>query len=105
MVRKPKNSFTEAVYRTVKQIPQGKVATYGQIAKIIKNSQAARAVGSALHNNPDSKTIPCHRVVNQKGRLAPDFAGKGWQEHKRRLLRERVKFRDEKYVGLKKCQI
>jgi methylated-DNA-protein-cysteine methyltransferase-like protein len=91
-------SFSEKVYQATKQIPSGKVTSYGQIARELGKPKAARAVGNALHCNPDPRTIPCHRVVNREGRLAPNFAGKGWQEQKRRLLKERIKFRDEKHV-------
>ena len=94
--------FSEKVYQVTKQIPPGKVASYGQIAKIIGQSKAARAVGNCLHHNPDPKTIPCHRVVNREGRLALNFAGKGWQEQRRRLLKEGVEFKDKNHVDLSK---
>ncbi len=90
--------FSEKVYRATKQIPFGKVATYGQIAKIISQPKAARAVGNALHHNPDPKTIPCHRVVNREGRIAPSFKGQ-----KEKLLKEGVKFKDRQHVDLDKC--
>ncbi len=95
-------TFSEKVYELTKQIPIGKVATYGEIAKKLGKPGAVRAVGNALHHNPDPKTIPCHRVVNREGKLAPNFAGKSWLEQKRRLLREGVEFRDERYVDLEK---
>lgn len=95
-------NFSEKVYQATKQIPPGKVATYGQIAKIIGQTKAARVVGKALHRNPDPKTIPCHRVVNREGRLAPGFGFGGWKEHKRRLLKEGVKFKDKNHVDLSK---
>jgi len=91
-------SFSEKVYQITKKIPLGKVATYGQIATEIGKPKAARAVGNALHNNPDPKTIPCYRVVNQKGRLAP-----GFREQKGKLLKERVEFKDRNHVDLRKC--
>jgi len=90
-------SFSEKVYQITKKIPPGKVATYGQIAKTLGKPKAARAVGNALHNNPDPKTIPCYRVVNREGRLASGFV-----EQKGKLLKEGVKFKDRKYVDLKK---
>lgn len=96
-----KVSFSQKVYSLTKRIPQGKVITYGQIAKKIGKPKAARAVGNALHQNPDPKSIPCHRVVNQEGRLAPNFANQGWQEQKRRLIKEKVKFQEENKVDLK----
>lgn len=90
-------NFSEEVYRVTKQIPFGKVTTYGQIAERVGRPKAARAVGNVLHHNPDPKTIPCYRVVNQKGRLAPGFV-----EQKRKLLKEGIKFKDEKRVNLEK---
>ena len=57
----------EEVYTVVKNIPCGKVATYGQIAALIGRPRAARQVGRALHVNPEPYVIPCHRVVNRLG--------------------------------------
>jgi methylated-DNA-protein-cysteine methyltransferase-like protein len=102
--KKKMKSFSEKVYQLTRQIPKGKVVTYGQVAKKIGKPKAARAVGNAVHRNPDPKTIPCHRVVNRDGRLAPNFAGNGWQEQKRRLLKEGVKFKDQMHVDLTKRQ-
>lgn len=62
------------IYEAVKRIPQGKVATYGQVARMAGNPKMARAVGNALHRNPDPETIPCYRVVNAKGELSGEFA-------------------------------
>lgn len=77
--------FYAAVYETVKQIPPGRVATYGQIAALAGSPGAARAVGNALHCNPDEDHIPCFRVVNAKGQLSGAFAFGGPMEQKRRL--------------------
>ncbi|MCM1043371.1 MAG: MGMT family protein, partial [Corallococcus sp.] len=72
---KNKNSgFFEKVYQVTKQIPSGKVATYGQIARLCGNARMSRQVGWALHVNPEFGVIPCHRVVNREGKLAPAFA-------------------------------
>lgn len=65
---------TRRIYDAVKTIPRGKVATYGQIAALAGNPRMSRAVGNALHKNPDPEGIPCYRVVNSKGELAEDFA-------------------------------
>jgi methylated-DNA-protein-cysteine methyltransferase-like protein len=92
-----KKKFSDKVYQVTKQIPSGKVATYGLIAKRIDKPKAARAVGNALHHNPDPKTIPCYRVVNQEGRLAP-----GFREQKGKLLKEGVRFKNRTHVDLKK---
>ena len=62
------------IYEAVKMIPYGHVATYSQIAEIAGDRKMARAVGNALHKDPDPDTIPCFRVVNAKGELAGEFA-------------------------------
>ncbi len=67
-------SVFERIYDVVKQIPRGKVATYGQVALLAGNPRWARVVGYALHVNPDPDTIPCYRVVNREGRVSPAFA-------------------------------
>lgn len=93
-----KSSFFEQVYQMVRQIPEGKVATYGQIAKLL-STRDARRVGWALHANTD-KDNPCHRVVNKDGQVALNYAFEGWQEQKRKLMEEGVKFVDEMRVDL-----
>lgn len=97
-------SFYDEVYSVVKNIPKGKVATYGQIAKLLCSPKASRAVGYALHFNPLPGIIPCHRVVNREGRLAPAFAFGGIDIQAQLLKAEGVEC-DEKYtVDLKKYQ-
>ena len=64
-------TFDEAVYSYLLTVPKGSVGTYGMIALAIGHPRAARQVGSALHRNPRPGEIPCHRVVNREGRLAP----------------------------------
>ena len=68
-----KSTF-EIIYNIVKQIPKGKVATYGQVASLAGNRRWSRVVGYALHVNPDPKNIPCHRVVNRLGEVSKAFA-------------------------------
>ena len=68
------DSPTKRIYEAVKRIPKGRVATYGQVAKMAGNERMSRAVGNALHKNPDPDHIPCFRVVNSKGELAGAFA-------------------------------
>ena len=68
------DSPTKRIYSAVKKIPRGCVATYGQIAELAGDRKMARAVGNALHKNPDPENIPCYRVVNSKGELAGAFA-------------------------------
>ena len=68
------DSPSKRIYEAVKKIPRGKVATYGQVAEVAGDKKMARAVGNALHRNPDPEHIPCYRVVNAKGELAGAFA-------------------------------
>ena len=87
-------SFFDEVYKVVKQVPKGKVTTYGEIARAL-GTKDARRVGWALHVNSDPKT-PCHRVVNKEGKLAANFAFDGEAEQKRRLESEGVVFEQNK---------
>lgn len=68
------DSPSRRIYEAVKKIPKGQVATYGQVARLAGNPGMARAVGNALHRNPDPDTVPCYRVVNAKGELSGEFA-------------------------------
>ena len=67
-------SPAKMIYEAVKKIPHGQVATYARVAEMAGNPKMARAVGNALHKNPDPENIPCYRVVNSKGELAGEFA-------------------------------
>ena len=82
--------FYERVYDIVKQIPEGRVATYGQVARKAGSRGLARAVGNALHRNPYPGTVPCHRVVNAKGELSGAFAFGSFDEQRRRLEAEGI---------------
>ncbi|HPF29041.1 MAG TPA: methylated-DNA--[protein]-cysteine S-methyltransferase [Lachnospiraceae bacterium] len=68
------DSPSRRIYEAVQRIPKGKVASYGQVAEMAGDRKMARAVGNALHHNPDPENIPCYRVVNAKGELAGAFA-------------------------------
>ena len=75
------DSPTKRIYEAVKRIPKGMVATYADVAEMAGDRKMARAVGNALHKNPDPGTIPCHRVVNSKGELAGEYAfGGAWKQ-------------------------
>ena len=75
------DSPTKRIYEAVKKIRKGKVATYADVAQMAGDRKMARAVGNALHKNPDPSTIPCHRVVNSKGELAGEYAfGGAWKQ-------------------------
>lgn len=98
------DSPTKRIYEAVKRIPKGKVATYGQVAEMAGDKKMARAVGNALHKNPDPEHIPCFRVVNAKGELAGAFAFGGEGAHAKRLEEDGVEVIDGK-VDLSKYGI
>ena len=87
-----KGGFFERVYDVVVQIPEGRVASYGQVARMVGESRKARFVGFALHSNPAPGVIPCHRVVFKDGRTSPAFAFGGEDEQRRLLEAEGVAF-------------
>ncbi|MBO4680027.1 MAG: methylated-DNA--[protein]-cysteine S-methyltransferase [Lachnospiraceae bacterium] len=84
-------SPSKRIYEAVKLIPYGCVATYGQVAELAGDKKMARAVGNALHKNPDPENIPCFRVVNSKGELAGEFAFGGAGEQAKLLEAEGVR--------------
>lgn len=88
-----KNTF-EVIYDIVRQIPCGRVATYGQVAELAGNRRLSRVVGYALHVNPDPAHIPCHRVVNRFGEVSSAFAFGGGNRQITLLEAEGVEFRD-----------
>ena len=88
------DSPTKRIYEAVKKIPKGCVATYGQVAQLAGDRKMARAVGNALHRNPDPEHIPCYRVVNAKGELAGAFAFGGEHVQQRLLEQDGIKVAD-----------
>ena len=95
-----KADFYTEVYNIVKEIPEGNVVTYGQLAKLARRPQCSRMVGQAMFNAPRELNLPCHRVVNSQGRLAPN-----WTEQRELLEKEGIAFKrtgawiKEAYLG------
>jgi len=79
----------ERLYQVTTNIPLGKVATYQLLANLV-GLKSPRTVGIYLHQNPDPKNIPCHRVVNSEGKLAKNFAFGGLEEQRKRLIKEKM---------------
>lgn len=94
-------SFFHQVYRIVSQIPEGKIATYGQIATMLgRSAGGARVVGWAMRAAPEGMKLPCHRVVNKSGTLAPDYAFGGAQVQREVLEREGVTFKADGRIDM-----
>lgn len=88
---KHRNSFDrQMLYSLLATVPSGCVVTYGQLALMLGNRHFARAVGNALHNNPDGNKYPCYKVVNSRGELSSAYAFGGITEQKRRLEAEGI---------------
>jgi len=97
------SAFKEKIYTLTSQIPHGKVATYGQLAKLAGSPGAARAVGMCMKTNPHPEIVPCYKVVASDGSLTGYSAGKGILTKKEKLLHDGVFFVGSK-VDLKKSQ-
>lgn len=95
------NTFS-IIYDIVKQIPYGKVATYGQIAALAGNPHLSRVVGYALHANPDGDNIPCYRVVNRFGEVSSAFVFGGEQIQRGLLESEGIEFDEDGRIDLEK---
>ena len=93
------DDFIYEILSVVEEIPEGRVATYGQIARLIGRDQNARLVGTVLSRAAYYGQYPCHRVVNYAGRLVP-----GWREQAERLRQEGVFLKDSTHVDLIKYQ-
>ena len=87
------------ILSVVEEIPEGCVATYGQIARLIGRDKNSRLVGKVLSMAEYYGDYPCHRVVNHAGRLVP-----GWLEQRLLLEAEQVVMKDDRHVDLKKCR-
>lgn len=87
------------ILSAVEEIPEGRVATYGQIARLIGRDKNSRLVGKVLSMAEYYGQYPCHRVVNHAGRLAP-----GWREQAELLREEGVELKRNGCVDLKKYQ-
>ncbi len=100
--------FADRVFAVVRGIPEGKVASYGQVARLIGAPRSARYVGYALRANPspgiDADSIPCHRVVFKDGSMATGFAFGGEEVQRGMLAAEGVAFDDEGRVIMDECQ-
>jgi methylated-DNA-protein-cysteine methyltransferase-like protein len=91
-----REDFYQSVYEIVKRIPEGRVSTYGAIARMLGQPQRSRMVGQALHYASFFTEAPCHRVVNSQGRLVPH-----WNEQRILLEKEGIAFKENGFVDIK----
>jgi methylated-DNA-protein-cysteine methyltransferase-like protein len=90
------------IYKIVRRIPRGRVATYGQIAELAEMEGRSRQVGYALHRLPASIDIPWHRVVNARGEVSPRSGGDSHELQRLLLESEGIRFDARGRIDLKK---
>lgn len=95
------DTFPQKIYRLVKAIPKGRVATYGQLAFLAGSPRASRIVGAAMVRAPEG--LPCHRVLYGDGSLCCDHAFGGKEIQRSLLEQEGVAFLPDGRVDLKSC--
>lgn len=93
-------NFYERVYALVRQVPAGKVVTYGQVAALLGLPQAARAVGYALRYLPEGPDVPWHRVINHQGRISPRYPAASPLLQRLLLEAEGVQFEADEVISL-----
>lgn len=94
--------FFVRVYKIVAQIPEGKIATYGQIALLLDEPRSARIVGWAMRAAPKDLNLPCHRVVNRLGEMAPGYAFGSSEIQRAILASEGIAFKKDGCIDIKK---
>ena len=99
---KSNDNFFERVYEIVRQIPEGKVTSYGAIAKALGAARSARMVGWAMNTSHSMDDVPAHRVVNQKGLLTGKHHFDGTNLMQQLLENEGIKVIDNQIVDFEK---
>lgn len=101
----PSESFFQRVYELVRQVPKGRVASYGQIAAMVDQPRKARFVGFAMHQSPGmAGGVPCHRIVFKDGSLTSGFAFGGADVQRQMLKDEGVTFLPDGRVDMGRCR-
>lgn len=96
-----RKSFNQRVWELVSAIPQGRVASYGQLASMLGHPRRARQVGFALHQTPEHLVLPWHRVINSKGQLSFSTHSEQYMLQKAMLEAEKVRFTDDGHIDFK----
>ncbi len=105
MAKKGNSGFFEKVYDVVALIPKGKVMTYGQIAQRLGGFYSGRTVGFAMRAAPAVRKLPCHRVVNKQGSMAPGFCFGGEDKQRALLKKEGVVFLENGRIDMAQSQM
>lgn len=99
---RPPSYRYQRIYAVIREIPPGRVATYGQVAAVAGLPGHARQVGYALHSLPEGSDLPWHRVINARGEVSPRSEG-GWEHFQRHLLEEEgVRFNEAGRIDLQR---
>lgn len=94
--------FFSRVYKIVSEIPEGKVATYGQVALLLGEPRNARIVGWAMRSVPKHLNLPCHRVVNKFGEMAPEYVFGSAELQRFMLISEGITFKKNGCIDMEK---
>lgn len=101
MADKEKRFFSR-VYEIVERIPEGKVATYGGIGKMLGHPRSAKIVGWAMRSAPEGLKLPCHRVVRATGELSPGYVFGDTEIQRAMLAAEGITFRADGTIDMEK---
>jgi len=98
------SEFSVKVIQSIRKVPKGKVATYGQIAALAGKPHAARGVSWILHSCSDSHKLPWHRILNSKGKISFPWTSRSFVRQKKLLVSEGVEFVDHESIDLELSQ-
>ena len=90
------DAYREQIYKIVYSIPQGKVTSYGDVARLAGIPRGARLIGRILARLPPGSELPWHRILNAQGRISFPFGSDRYREQRERLIADGVVFRNEK---------
>jgi len=93
-------SWNRSVWKLVREIPRGRVASYGQLAAMLGKPRRARQVGFALHRTPDEMVLPWHRVINARGKISFSEHSQEYLLQKAMLEAEEIRFEDGDRIDL-----
>ncbi len=99
-----RSPFSKKVIQLIQAIPKGKIATYGQIAKLAGKPQGSRGVSWILHSSSKAHNLPWQRVLNSKGMISFPMDSAEFKRQKQLLVKEGIDFNEADQIDLKKFQ-